>query len=169
MIKGRTEKEYRAVNMDSSSSLKEFSVDRRKYYKKYILGENTEEKDTQAALMGRVVETLLMEPEEFDNRFYMSSLVSAPTGLMLEFVEALYKYTVEATDEEGNVTRSFEDISREAYVASGFKIKYDAVINKFIGSDAEIFYNEIRQVRSKGLSVVTADDASMAEKIVEEQ
>ena len=168
MIKGRTEKEYRAVNMDSSSSLKEFSVDRRKYYKKYILGENTEEKDTSAALMGRVVETLLMEPEEFDNRFYMSSLVSAPTGLMLEFVEALYKYTVEATDGEGNVTRSFEDISREAYVASGFKIKYDAVINKFIGSDAEIFYNEIRQVRSKGLSVVTADDASMAEKIVEE-
>lgn len=168
MIKGKTEKEYRAVNMDSSSSLKEFSLDRRKYYKKYVLGEKVEEKDTQASVMGKLVETLLMEPDEFDNRFHMSSIASAPTGLMLEFVEALYKFTTEATDEDGNVTRSFEDISKDAYVASGFKIKYDAVINKFVGSDAEIYYDEIRKVRSKGLSVVTTNDASMAEKIVEE-
>lgn len=170
MIKGEisTEANYRAKTIDSSSSLKDFSMDRKKYYKKHILGESVEDKDSQAANMGRLVETLLMEPELFDEKFYMSSCVSAPTGLMLSFVEALYKFTKEATNEHGQVTRSFEEISKDAYVESGFKIKYDAVIGKFVGSDAEIFYNEIRKVRANGLTVVTTEDVANAEKIVAE-
>ncbi len=170
MISGtkKTEKTYRAIEMNSSSSLKEFSLDRKKYYKKYILAEAVEEKDTQAATTGRIVETLLLEPEEFENRFYMSSCATAPTGLMLAFVEALYTQTANATDAEGKITRSFEDIAREAYVESGFKIKFDAVLGKFQGSDAEIFYNEMRIVRGKGLTVVTTEDVTNAEKIVEE-
>jgi hypothetical protein len=154
--------------LDSSSSLKDFSMDRKKYYRKYILGEDVEDKDTQAATTGRVVETLLLEPELFDERFYMSSCAEAPSALMLAFVNALYKHTKEATDDHGNVTRSFEDISKDAYVDSGFKIKYEAVISKFVGSDAEIFYNEMRTVKSRNLTVVTAEDVSNAEKIVEE-
>lgn len=170
MIKGqvKTEANYRAKAIDSSSSLKDFSMDRKKYYRKYILGESVEDKDTQAATIGRVVETLLLEPELFDERFYMSACASAPTSLMLAFVEGLYKFTKEATDDDGNVTRSFEDISKDAYAESGFKIKYDAVISKFVGSDAEIYYNEIRKVRSQNLTVVTTEDVTNAEKIVEE-
>ena len=170
MIKGqvKTEANYRAKSIDSSSSLKEFSMDRKKYYRKYILGESVEDKDTQAATTGRIVETLLLEPELFDEKFYMSACATAPTSLMLAFVEALYKFTKECTDEDGNVTRSFEDISRDAYGESGFKIKYDAVISKFVGSDAEIYYNEIRKVRSQNLTVITTEDVSNAEKIVEE-
>jgi len=170
MITGtaKTEATYRANMLDSSSSLKDFSLDRKKYYRKYILGEDVEDKDTQAATIGRVVETLLLEPEEFDNRFYMSSCAEAPSALMLAFVNALYKHTKEATDDHGNVTRSFEDISKDAYVDSGFKIKYEAVIGKFVGSDAEIYYNEMRTVKAKNLTVVTAEDVSNAEKIVEE-
>ena len=170
MIKGqvKTEANYRAKAIDSSSSLKEFSMDRKKYYRKYILGETVEDKDTQAATIGRVVETLLLEPELFDEKFYMSACASAPTSLMLAFVEALYKFTKEATDDNGNVTRSFEDISKDAYAESGFKIKYDAVISKFVGSDAEIYYNEIRKVRGQNLTVVTTEDVTNAEKIVEE-
>jgi hypothetical protein len=132
------------------------------------LGETVEDKDTQAATIGRVVETLLLEPELFDEKFYMSACASAPTSLMLAFVEALYKFTKEATDDNGNVTRSFEDISKDAYAESGFKIKYDAVISKFVGSDAEIYYNEIRKVRGQNLTVVTTEDVTNAEKIVEE-
>jgi hypothetical protein len=164
----KTEATYRALLLDSSSSLKEFSMNRRKYHKKYVLNERVEDEDTKAATIGRVVETLLLEPQEFDGRFHMSTCLSAPTGLMLEFVEALYKHTSQATDDMGNVTRSFEDISRDAYVDSGFKIKYEAVLAKFVGSDAEIFYKEIREVRAKKLTVVTADDVSNAEKIVYE-
>ena len=170
MIKGtaKTEAQYRAVEMDSSSSLKDFSQDRRKYYKKYILGEKVEDKDSSAANMGRIVETLLMEPHLFDDKFYMSSCSSTPTGLMLDFVEALYRVTRDATDESGKITRDFADISLEAYNLSGFKIKYEAVISKFIGSDAEIYYNEIRTVRSKNLTVINTMEVSIAEKIVEQ-
>lgn len=170
MIKGnlKTEAQYRAVQLDSSSSLKMFSENRRKYYKVYVLNEKPEEEDNKAATIGRVVETLLLEPEEFDNRFYMSSCVNAPTGLMLSFVEGLYKFTKEATNEEGRITKDFEEIAKDAYVYSGFKIKLDAVLSKFSGSDAEIFYKEIREVRSKGLTVITTEDVTNAEKIVAE-
>jgi hypothetical protein len=118
--------------------------------------------------MGRIVETLLMEPEEFDSRFYLSSLASVPTGLMLEFVESLYRFTIDAIDEKGNITRDFSSLAQDAYVESGFKIKFEAVLTKFMGSDAEIYYKEIREIRSKGLTVVTIQDVANAEKIVNE-
>jgi len=164
----KTEATYRAIQMDSSSSLKEFSLDRKKYHKKYILGDNVEETDNKAATTGRVVETLLLEPEEFDNRFFLSTCMSAPTGLMLAFVEGLYKYTMEATNEFGEVTRDFAEICKDAHAESGFKIKLDSVLGKFIGSDAEIYYKEMREVKAKGLTVVTTEEIGNAEKIVEE-
>jgi hypothetical protein len=171
MIEGKTktqlEADYRAIDKDSSSSLKDFSQDRKKYFKKYIKGDKVEEKENHAANMGRIVETLLLEKEEFENRFYMSTVSSTPTGLMLEFVEALYRFSKEATDEFGTVTRDFEQIAKDAYVASGFKIKFEAVLGKFLDSEAEIYYNEIRTVRTKNLTVITTQDVTNAEKIVE--
>ena len=169
-IKGvtKTEANYRAVNLDSSSSLKDFSMDRKKYLRKYILNEDVKEKETLAANMGRIVETLLMEPHLFDEKFYMSTCASVPTAGMLLFTEALYRHTLDATKEDGTISRSFEDLSRDAYVDSGYKIKYEAVMSKFIGTDAELYYNEIRIVRSKNLTVIETKDVSIAEKIVEE-
>lgn len=164
----KTEATYRAIVMDSSSSLKEFSMDRKKYYRRYVLGEVIDDDETKAATMGRIVETKLMEPELFDDKFFPSVCESVPTEGMLKFVEALYKYTKEATDEFGEVTRGFEEISRDAYVDSGYKITYEAVMKKFVGSDAEVYYQEIREVRSKGLTVISLKDASNAERIVEE-
>lgn len=166
--KSKTEANYRAIYLDSSSSLKDFLLDRKKYHKKYILNEDVADSESAAANMGRIVETLLMEKEEMDNRFMMSAISSPPTGLMLSFIEALYKITVDATDDKGNVTREFSDMAQEAYALSGFKIKFEAVLSKFIGSDAEIYYKEIREMRSKGLTVVTSAEVSMAEYIVEE-
>lgn len=168
MIQGtaKTEALYRAIYLDSSSSLKDFSMDRKKYHKKYILNEVVEDEDSKAATMGRMVETLLMEPELFDERFHLSTCMSTPTGLMLEFVEALYRHTVEATAEDGTVTRTFEDLCKDAYTDSGFKIKLDAVLGKFIGSEAEIYYKEIREVRTKGLTVVATQEINNAEKVV---
>ena len=170
MIQGKikTEATYRALTLDSSSSLKEFSTNRRKYYKKYILGEKVEDDDTKAATIGRIVETLLLEPEEFDNRFYMSTCVTAPTEKMLDFVEALCKHTLAATDEFGSVTRSFEDIAKDAHADSGYKLKFEAVIGKFQGSDAELYYNELRIVKGKNLTIVTTQDVTNAENIVTE-
>jgi len=170
MIQGtaKTEALYRAIYLDSSSSLKDFSMDRKKYHKKYILNEVVEDEDSKAATMGRMVETLLMEPEQFDDRFYVSTCITTPTNLMLEFVEALYRHTIAATSEDGIVTRSFEEMCIDAHAESGFKIKLDAVLGKFIGSDAEIYYKEIREVRPRNLTVVTTQEINNAEKIVVE-
>ena len=74
MIAGttNTESNYREKLLDSSSSLKEFSIDRRKYQKKYVLGEDVKEKDNQAINTGRIVETLLLEEHLFDQKFYLT-------------------------------------------------------------------------------------------------
>jgi hypothetical protein len=170
MIQGetKTEAQYRAIYLDSSSSLKDFSMDRKKYHKKYILNQVVEDEESKAATTGRLVETLLMEPHLFDEKFHISTCMSTPTAMMLDFVEALYKYTVEATAEDGTVTRSFEDMCKDAYADAGFKITLDAVLKKFIGSEAEIYYKEIREVRSKNLTVVTTKEIENAEKVVNE-
>lgn len=170
MISGqtKTEAQYRAVKMDSSSSLKEFSTNRKKYHKKYILNEQVEDEDSKAAVTGRVVETLLLEPEEFDSRFHMSVVSSAPTAMMLDFVEALCKHTLACTNEDGVVTRAFEDLTRDAHADSGFKIKLDAVLGKFLGTDAEVYFKEMVEVRRRGLTVVTMQEVDNATKIVEE-
>lgn len=170
MIQGErkinTEQDYRSIMIDSSSSLKDYSLDRRKYYKKYIANENVEEKDNQAILMGKLVETLLWQPELFDDKFYISAVKDAPTGLMLAFVEALYEASKEATNEDGIVTRDFHSLSMEAYEKSGYKLPYATVMKKFEGSDDEIYYNEIRVIRGKNLSVVTVNDVTNAEAVV---
>jgi hypothetical protein len=141
-------------------------MDRKKYHKKYILNQVVEDEESKAATTGRLVETLLMEPHLFDEKFHISTCMSTPTAMMLDFVEALYKYTVEATAEDGTITRSFEDMCKDAYADAGFKITLDAVLKKFIGSEAEIYYKEIREVRSKQLTVVTTKEIENAEKIV---
>jgi hypothetical protein len=132
------------------------------------MGEKIEEKDNPAANMGRIVETLLMEPELFDDKFFPSVCESAPTGLMLDFVEALYKHMRAAVTEDGTITREFSDVCLDAYKDSGFKITYDAVMKKFIGSEAEIYFDEIMTVRTQGLTVVSVRDVTNAERIVEE-
>jgi len=169
MIQGttKTEELYRAVMLDSSSSLKDFSMDRKKYHRKHILNEEVKEKDSVAANLGRLVETMLWEPELFDDKFFMSTVAYIPTGLMLEFVERLYEVTLDSTDESGNISRSFTELAEEAYTLSSFKIKFEQVLKKFIGSDAELYYNEIRQVRSKKLTVVDTQQVATAERIIE--
>lgn len=152
--------------MDSSSSLKDFSFNRKLYYKKWILKEPVEEKDSDAILMGKLVETILLEPEKFDDKFHFSVCANIPTGLMKAFVDALYKHTIAATDEDGVITDSFENISKKAYVDSGFKYSYERVLKDFEGKDAEIYFNELKLVKSKGLTVVSPSAVAHAENIV---
>lgn len=164
----KTETDYRSLKMDSSSSLKEFSLDRKKYYRKYILGEKIEEKDTTAILTGQLAEIFLLEPHRFDEKFHLSTCESKPSGLMGEFIDALIAIREENTNDEGEVSISFENALKEAYNRSGFKLPYEAVIKKFKGSDAEIYFNEMEDVRKKGLTVVSMKEVENAEKIAEE-
>ena len=165
-----TEKEYRAIPTNSSSSLKEFSIDKRKYRKIYILKEREDEDDDSlAATMGRLVETILMEPERFDDMFYMSACASVPGAVMLSFVNALVKVTIDNTDPDtGEVTMDFLDMATIAYTNSDCKQKLETVIKSFSGSDAEIYYEELVKVKINNLTVITPKDVNNAERVVEE-
>jgi hypothetical protein len=87
---------------------------------------------------------------------------------MLDFVEALYKHMRAAITEDGEITREFNDISLDAYKDSGFKIKYEAVMTKFMGSEAEVYFDEIMLVRRKNMTVVSIQDVTNSENIVTE-
>lgn len=169
MIQGdkKTEANYREITLDSSSSLKDFSMDRKKYFKKYILGETIREKENQAVNMGKIVETLLLEPEEFENKFYLSNNTKIPTGLMLDFVNALFVLSIEAKNEAGESTRPFEDIALDAHKASGFKLPFDTVIKKFSETEAVTYFNELLEVDARKLTIVTLNDVTFAERIVD--
>lgn len=153
---------YYDVKQDSASSLKVFAEDRKKYYKRFVLGEKIEEKYNQSILTGSIVDCCLFEPETFDDRFYMSTCSKPPTGLMYEFVEGLYQCYVHMDG------ASFEQMSKSAYEMSGYKIPYETILKKFAGSDAETYFNEIKSVRSKNLTIVTVEDMSNAERVVNE-
>jgi len=171
MIEGtaNTENIYRKLLLDSSSSLKDFSLDRKKYYCKHIMAQTVEDKDTQAAIMGRVVETLLLEPELFDNKFYLSSCANPPTAMMLDFVICLVDASIDGMDEEtGEIRESFLDVAQKAYYKSRYKISLERVLKNFEGTDAEIYFNELLKVKMDNLTVITSDDVTNAERIVEE-
>lgn len=171
MIGGQknTEKTYRATLLDSYSSLKDFSTDRKKYFRKYIQGEKVKDEENKAMTMGSLVECLLMEREKFDKKFKMSEVESISTGLKLKFVNALVKHTLDCVDEEtGELTKNFEQVSLLAYPDSGFKIPYERVIKEFAGSDDEAYFKELLEVAMYDLTVVTVQDVTNAENIVNE-
>lgn len=162
--KTKTEKEYRSTELDSSSSLRDFANDRRKYFKKYVslVKMEEDEEETKASIMGKLVETLLLEPNEFDNRFWLCSVSKAPTGKMLEFVDALCKKTLE------NEEADFIELAKEAHRESGFEISLENVLKRFYGSNNEVYYREMLKVKKNNLTIITAEDIETAENIVNE-
>lgn len=165
--KKRSEREYRKLDMLSSSDIRMFASDRKKFYNKVVLKDFQEEESSRAILIGNLCHCLLLEPEEFDNKFFMSICSNPPTEKMLDFVNALFKHTVINSDESGNVTCDFEYIAKEAYAEAGFKWKFETVMEKFIGSEAENYYKELRESKTKGLQVVCVEDLDIATKIVQ--
>lgn len=159
-----TEAEYRALDYNSSSSLKDFALDRKKYYRKHVLGERIKEKPNPAADMGRLVETLLMEPERFDDMFFMSSCVKIPGAMLGDFIYKLAELVAENSDKEGF---DFETVAREAYVFAKFKIKFETVLAKLEDPENKLYYEECLKVEHLGMTMVTVQQIENAERIVE--
>lgn len=163
-----TEKTYRAINRYSSTDLRTYAENLKKFYKKCVLGQEEDEDEYSKAMkIGSIVHCLLLNPEEFDNKYFLSICEIVPSGNMLIFVESLYKHTVENCDESGICTMNFSDLCDLAYVDSGYKITKDAVLKKFIGSESERYYQQLREASSRGLEVVCMDDLAIANRIVE--
>jgi hypothetical protein len=171
-----TEREYRALPKDSASSIKDFAKDRKYYYRRHILGEDyrDDEDEDRATLMGSLVDAMELAPDEFDNKFHVSSTIDIPTGLMLQFVEALYRRTREFCNAQGELTKVFGEIALMAYndvrfdkegnVVAFKRDTFEKVLEKFDGP-ARQYYDEICKVRPSRLMVITLKDIEIAEAI----
>ncbi len=171
MISGkkRSEREYRKLDILSGSDLKVFATeDRRTFFKKCVLREKIEDENSRAIKIGNAVHCLRLEPEEFDNKFFMSICSEPPTGNMKKFVDSLYKHTIANTNEEGGVLIDFEDLAELAYAESGYKRdKLVTVLGNFKNKDPEMFYRERRACGTTGKELICTEDKSISEKIVE--
>lgn len=170
-----TEAQYRALDIDSYSSIKVFIEDRKKYYRKFVLKEPVIEKETDSLRFGSLVDCLLFSPGEFDNRFAVS-ITDVPKGQYKKLVDELMIVTVGSLNPEGEVTRELEDMLEEAYnnikfdrngVMVDFKRdSFDTVKRKFIGSDLEIYYRQKREAYGK--QVIEPLEVENALKIIGE-
>ena len=168
-----TEKEYRALEIDSYSSIKVFIEDRKKYFKEFVLKEAVRDKDTDSTIFGSLVDCLLFAPHEFEDRYVMG-IAQPPTGQYLDFVKELMRFTVLSLDENGRVTRELEKMMEDAYgavkfdrngIAVAFKRdSFDVVKEKFIGTDLELYYRQLRDCYGKTL--IEISDLERAQNVV---
>ncbi len=141
----------------SNSSLSIFNYDPSYYHKVYITKEIQEKKESTSLMMGSLIHCMLLEPEEVLNRYVISKLSpeEKPSGMMLDFINALLKYEVH------------DDLSMEAaYVQSGYKISKDKVIENFNKSTtSQAYFKE--QLEAKGKTLVLQAEFDQACKAAE--
>lgn len=166
-----TEAEYRALKIDSYSSLKVFIEDRKKYYKKFVLEEPVKESESQSLVFGSLVDCLLFTPDEFDKRFTFS-VTDVPKGQYKKLIDELMVITGQSLGESGEITRDIEDMLLDAYR----NVKYDfagntvdfkrdsfeTVKKKFIGSDLELYYKQLREAYGKEVIESTTVDVALS-------
>lgn len=166
--KKRSEKEYRRLDILSGSDLKVFATeDRRVFFKKCILKDKGDEENSRPSKIGALCHCLLLEPSEFDNKFFMSLCNEPPTGNMKKFVDSLYKHTIANTDESGEVQLEFSDLADLAYIDSGYKTKLETVLGNFKDKEPELYYRELRACGTTGKELICTQDRNIAERVVE--
>lgn len=168
-----TEREYRDLPIDSYSSIKVFIEDRKKYYKEFVLKEPVPDRSTDSTIFGSLVDCLLFSPHEFEDKYVMA-IVQPPTGQYLDFVKELMRFTVLSLDEGGRVTRDLEVMMKDAYgsvkydrngMTVAFKRdNFDVVKEKFIGTDLELYYRQLRDCYGKTL--IEINDLERAQNVV---
>jgi hypothetical protein len=87
-----------------------------------VTKELQDKKESDAMLLGSIIHCMLLEPSEFECRYFVSSVnpEEMPSGMMLEYVKTLATFP------------DIDDIAHEAaYVKSGYKISRDKVLDNF--------------------------------------
>lgn len=166
LVKEKSEKEYRLVDLLSASDLRLFNTDRKKFWKEKVLGEKREEEYNKSILLGSVAHCLLLDPHKFDEKYIMSTCETPPTGMVLTFTESLYRQTIGAMDEEGRIGMDFKEMLDVAYAESGFKITLEAAVKKFNETGKE-YYEQLVKAKAQGLEIVCMNDINIANRIVE--
>jgi hypothetical protein len=140
----------------SASALKKFEYSP-KLFNDIITGV-AKSKDSVALSFGRLVHELVLTPEEFDNK-YVISTIDKPSGQMGELCDNLFlnKLYDEFTDDEF--------IWNNAYAQVGFKRdKIESVKEKFV-TTGKAYYDFL--VSSIGKQVISKEELAKAKEYVE--
>lgn len=168
-LNGLTEEQYHAFPLDSYSTLKDFLMSFKKYYKKYVSKEGFKEKDNQEHAdlrFGSLVDVLKFEPDTFENQYLISTAV-VPSGQMLEFVNKLYSLTKEHTNEYGVLCRDMKLMIEESYNFVGVKKNsLDKFTERFlVDKEGYDYYKELVSRNNK--IVISSDEFNWAMSLVE--
>ncbi len=138
-----TDKEYRALELVSYSSLSNLADSPQKYR----VEQQKEDSQTRAMILGTVVDMLLTQKSRFDEEVYVMTADKPSVETMLNYCNTFA--------ETGD--------SIAAYKASGYKISPDAVYNKF-EKEGKSYYNAL--LAAKGKIIIGAEDMFIANNIV---
>lgn len=162
--------EYRKVDRLSYSALKMYNEDRKKFYKKYILKEESKDTDNEYLRMGNIVDVIMTDPDNFDDYFVITSS-DKPSGQLLTFVNILFDITLKDTDFITKVVKTdLIDRMQRAYTRlkeeNGGKLrdKFETFVENF-AQKGRSYFDEL--LASIGKTVITADELALGTSISE--
>ena len=143
--------DYFQIPAISNSALSTFSYDPSYYHKVYVTKELQDKKESDALIFGSLVHCLILEPQEVQNRYVISTLKpeEIPSGMMLDFYSALLKQEIK------------DDLAFQiAYQESGYKISIEKVIENAKKFDK--YYAEKLASRDKTVITQSVYDTARA-------
>lgn len=180
MIRTHTEAEYRKIPCLSYSSIKDFIKSPSYFYKKHILKDIKEDDPSEDMIRGQLVDCLLLDKDNFDNKFIISTQgeLDPSKNQMNYFACKLWEKTVAALDEEtGIMSMDFQELFVAAWEdciqpnskgeQERFKKKeIDYVVSKFEGTSYEVWYAEKRVAFLEKKTMVSVQQVTDCENIV---
>lgn len=174
MIQHLTEKEYRKLDIDSYSSVKDYLQSMLKYYKKYILKEKIDDTKTQEdddIRFGSLTDCLKFTPEQFDSDYVITS-ATKPSGQMLDFINELNRLCVKNTNEHGVLCGNIESFIEESYQyleknskTGKLRDSLDKFKDRFlVNQEGYDYFLELKASNSK--IVITPEELEWAQSIV---
>lgn len=176
-----TVQEYHKLPFLSASRMKVFLSDRHKFKKYYVDFEKEPvKKHTGSTLLGDLVDFFLLRDIENGGVEYFDDVYSRyqgkmPTPQFKEFTDLLYENTIEASNDEGVQTKSFEELLKETFEEFAYKEgervkfklkKYNNYENFVVDFHTNCFeyYKALRDTTDK--SIVTLSEVEAARKVV---
>ena len=123
-----------------------------------LLNRDIEDEEKQHFLVGSAIDTLLTNPDNF-NQLFMVWTFKRPPGLMAKFIDALPLNMMLLNQEQKDVAY------HEAYIKSGYKKAKASVIDAYETSNAYTAYYYAR-VQADGKKILSEDDLKQVEAAV---
>lgn len=155
-----TEKEYRADSAISYSTLSTYAREGLKGLKEIVEGKVL---DTPSIRFGSAVDTLLTEPEEFENLFAITDYKD-PSDAIRDIVKLVWERSDKETNNLKNIDKDllFQCIEEIGYGAANWK--EETKINKVITEGNELFH--LLPVMEQGKTLLTTQEYQQAMQCV---